>query len=142
MLTRVHSVLRSGERPASHQCNGECTKPYSDFRNREHSSRAHQNSDKTYQSTDVSDEIPEFLTSLRTSAIYTLEKVGKETVARRAGDVRARVLQAGSNRAARPAPGEYSRKFRGAFAIRRKRREDLFARGSNGGSGCREIWFR
>jgi hypothetical protein len=43
--------------------------------------RALTSSDKTYQSTDVSDEIPEFLTSLRTSTIYTLEKVGKETVA-------------------------------------------------------------
>jgi len=33
------------------------------------------------------------------------------------------VLQAGSNRAVRPAPGGYSGKYRGAFTIGRKRQE-------------------
>jgi hypothetical protein len=41
-----------------------------------------------------------------------------------AGDVGARILQTGSNRAFRPAPGEYS-KCRGAFAIGIKRRENF-----------------
>jgi hypothetical protein len=137
-------VLRSGERPASHQCNGEYAKPYSDLQNRKHSPRAHQSSDKTYQSTDVSDEIPEFLTSLRTSTIYTLEKVGKETVATIVASPAisehefckpALTAQSARHRAD-------TGKYRSAFAIGRKRREIFFAGGTDGGSGCRELWSR
>ena len=97
MPTRVHSVLHSRERSASLQRNGERAKPYNDFRNREPSrasrSRSHRSSPamllarvqegphRTHHSIDVSDEIPEFLTSPRTSSIYTIEKVGKGSLA-------------------------------------------------------------
>jgi len=82
---------------ASLQRNGERAKPYNNFRNREPSrasrSRSRRSSHAmllarvqdgphtTHHSIDASDEIPEFLTSPRTSSIYTIEKVGKGSLA-------------------------------------------------------------
>src|SRR5260370_26496667 len=82
MPTRVHSVSRSREKPASRQYNGECAKPSDDFRNLGHSSSAsrwlpsavllrsvHERTDRDYQFIGVPDEIPKLLTRPRTSAI-------------------------------------------------------------------------
>src|SRR5258708_2460188 len=76
--------------------------------------RVHERSDRTDQSIDVSDEIPEFLTNPRISAIYTFEKAGKGPLPQSSRCWRcwSRILPASSRRAFRLATGEDNRKYR------------------------------
>src|SRR5882724_9559491 len=90
MPTRVHSVLHLEEKLASPQRYGERVKPYRNFRSRGNSSRAgrwltrhssasmllgldQKTGGRIHQSIHLPDEIPAFLTSHRTSAVYTAE---------------------------------------------------------------------
>jgi hypothetical protein len=89
----------------------------------------------THHSIDASDEIPEFLTSPRTSSIYTIEKVGKGSLATIVS-----FPEMSECDLCRPTPIGHSARHRvtaenaEVHRVGRERQEN-FAGGTDGGSG-------